>query len=59
MGECYKERAVNLKHAGQVEIIREFLSQFKLSFIEKVDYTVALYQDGRMVATGPLLIDFN
>lgn len=49
-----EERVIDLKHAGQVEAVRQFLGQFQLSFTEKVDYTVALYRDERMIATGSL-----
>lgn len=49
-----EERVIDLKHAGQVEAIRQFLGQFQLSFTEKVDYTVGFYRDERMIATGSL-----
>jgi len=49
-----EERVINLNNARQVSAVREFLSQFSLTFNEQVDYTVALYKDETMVATGSL-----
>jgi [citrate (pro-3S)-lyase] ligase len=49
-----EERVINLNNARQVSAVREFLSQFSLTFNEQVDYTVALYKDDAIVATGSL-----
>ena len=49
-----EERVVNLENAGEVAKIAGFLNQFGLTFSVEVDYTVALYQDDRIVATGSL-----
>ncbi len=48
------ERPVNLSRANDVAAVRDFLAQFGLTFDATVDYTVAFYQDKRMVATGSL-----
>lgn len=49
-----EERVINLNNARQVSAVREFLSRFSLTFNEQVDYTVALYKDDIIVATGSL-----
>lgn len=49
-----EERVVNLGNAKQVGQVREFLAGFSLTFTEQVDYTVALYKDNKIVATGSL-----
>lgn len=49
-----EERVINLNNAREVSAVREFLEAFSLSFNEKVDYTVALYKDETIVATGSL-----
>jgi [citrate (pro-3S)-lyase] ligase len=55
MWDEFVEQAVNLDHAKEVQAIRAFLLPFDLSFDEsKVDYTVALYQQDNLVATGSL-----
>lgn len=48
----YAERPINLKDAREVQQIQEFLAGFALSFDGNVDYTVGLYQEERLVATG-------
>lgn len=47
-----EERVINLENARQVAEVREFLARFSLTFTEQVDYTVALYKDNQIVATG-------
>ncbi len=47
-----EERVINLKNTKQVAEVQEFLAGFSLSFTEQVDYTVALYKENRIVATG-------
>jgi len=49
-----EERVIDLTHSGQVAVVREFLAGFSLTFNEQVDYTVALYKEKRIVATGSL-----
>ena len=49
-----EERVINLNNARQVSAVRECLSRFSLTFNEHVDYTVALYKDDAIVATGSL-----
>lgn len=49
-----QERVMNLKSPRQVEEIRSFLAAFDLSFDGQVDYTVALFKENQMVATGSL-----
>lgn len=49
-----EERVINLKNAKQVAEVRDFLADFSLSFTEQVDYTVALYKENKIVATGSL-----
>lgn len=49
-----EERIINLANRRQVEQVRAFLARFDLTFNEAVDYTMALYKDGEMVATGSL-----
>lgn len=48
------ERVINLNNTRQVSAVREFLSRFSLTFNEQVDYTVALYKEDTIVATGSL-----
>lgn len=50
----FEERTVNLKKEQDVNAVRAFLAQFELTFDATVDYTVALYREERMVATGSL-----
>ncbi|SFL65402.1 [citrate (pro-3S)-lyase] ligase [Pelosinus propionicus] len=47
-----EERVINLNNVRQVSAVREFLSRFSLTFTEQVDYTIALYKDDSIVATG-------
>lgn len=47
-----EERVINLNNTRQVSAVREFLSRFSLSFTEQVDYTIALYKEDSIVATG-------
>lgn len=54
MWNNFIERAVNLESTQEIQEIRSFLAPFELSFDGKVDYTVALYQDDHLVATGSL-----
>lgn len=48
------ERVVNLENTTEVAEITQFLDRFGLSFTAEVDYTVALYQHDRLIATGSL-----
>lgn len=48
------ERVINLNNVRQVTAVREFLATFSLTFSEQVDYTVALYKEDTIVATGSL-----
>ena len=47
-----EERVINLNNHRQVTAVRDFLAGFSLSFNEQVDYTVALYKNNGIVATG-------
>ena len=47
-----EERVINLNNHRQVATVRDFLAGFSLTFNEQVDYTLALYKDNRIVATG-------
>jgi [citrate (pro-3S)-lyase] ligase len=47
-------RRVNLNRQGEVAAVRSFLDRFTLGFDESVDYTLALFKDETMVATGSL-----
>ncbi|MBP2626799.1 MAG: citrate lyase ligase [Firmicutes bacterium] len=47
-----EERAINLNNPRQVTAVRDFLARFSLTFNEQVDYTVALYKENTLVATG-------
>jgi len=47
-----EERVINLKNERQVNEVRQFLSNFSLTFTESVDYTVVFYRAGKMIATG-------
>lgn len=48
----FEERVINLNNPRQVTAVRDFLARFSLTFNEQVDYTVALYKDNVIVATG-------
>lgn len=51
----FEERIINLKNSRQVNEVRQFLSNFDLIFDETaVEYTVALYREGSIIATGSL-----
>lgn len=54
MWEGFEERTIQLHNEQQVREVREFLSRFDLTFSPAVDYTVALYQKDKIVATGSL-----
>jgi len=47
-----EERTVNLSNHRQVTAVRDFLARFSLTFNEQIDYTVALYKENTIVATG-------
>lgn len=47
-----EERTINLNNPRQVTAVRDFLAGFSLTFNEQVDYTVALYKENEIVATG-------
>ncbi len=47
-------RRINLKRPSEVADVRRFLERFGLSFDTVVDYTVALYREDAIVATGSL-----
>lgn len=47
-------RRINLKRPSEVADVRRFLERFGLSFDAIVDYTVALYREDAIVATGSL-----
>lgn len=47
-----EEREINLENPRQVTAVRDFLARFSLTFNERVDYTVALYKENTIVATG-------
>lgn len=49
-----EERVMNLNNPRDVAVIKEFLTPFGLTFDETVDYTLALYRNDLMVATGSL-----
>lgn len=52
--ENLDERSIDLKNKREVAAVEVFLAGFELSFDAAVEYTVALYKAGRMVATGSL-----
>jgi len=47
-----EERTINLNNQRQVTAVRDFLASFSLTFNDQVDYTVALYKENMIVATG-------
>ncbi len=47
-------RQVNLDRESEVAAVRAFLDRFSLRFDTSVDYTIALFKDETMVATGSL-----
>lgn len=53
--DTYDERTVNLANPKDVAVIRSFLKKFDLSFDETVEYTMALYEKGTIVATGSFM----
>lgn len=50
----FEQRVINLNNKRQVDEIRSFLTGFNLTFDEVVDYTVGIYYDDKLVATGSL-----
>ncbi|MEG6584176.1 [citrate (pro-3S)-lyase] ligase [Dendrosporobacter sp. 1207_IL3150] len=48
----FEERVIDLKNEKQVTIIKQFLARFDLSFSAQVDYTIALYKEGKIAGTG-------
>ena len=50
----FEERTVNLKREQDLTVVRTFLARFGLTFDAAVEYTVALYRDGLIVASGSL-----
>lgn len=51
----FEERTINLQNRRQITEVRQFLSNFGLIFDENaVEYTMAFYRDGKIVATGSL-----
>lgn len=50
----YEMREVNLSNAREVSALRDFLAGFELTFDGAVEYTVAVYQNDEMIATGSL-----
>lgn len=54
MWGSFEERVVNLRNPREMEAVRLFLDRFGLSFDGNVDYTIALYQGEKIVATGSL-----
>lgn len=54
MWDEIEERVVNLKDDKQVAVIKKFLVKFQISFDDTVEYTVALYKDDEIIATGSL-----
>lgn len=53
--DTFEERTVNLANPKEVAVIRDFLKKFDLSFDETVEYTMALYENGTILATGSFL----
>lgn len=49
-----EERVIDLKNARQVAGVREFLAKFDLTFSTQPDYTIGLFREGKMIATGSL-----
>ena len=47
-----EERIIDLSNDRQVTAVRDFLAGFSLTFNEQVDYTIALYKEKKIVATG-------
>ncbi len=46
------ERTINLADPADVTLIGDFLAKFDLTFEADVEFTTALFQDDRIVATG-------
>ena len=46
------ERTINLADPADVKMIGDFLARFDLTFEADVEFTTALFQDDRIVATG-------
>ncbi|MBP2636339.1 MAG: citC [Firmicutes bacterium] len=53
----YDIREINLDSPREIESVRSFLAGFDLTFDGAVDYTIAVYQEDEMVATGSLAGD--
>lgn len=49
-----QERTIDLANPREVAEVRDFLARFDLTFNGDVDYTVALYNDDQIIATGSL-----
>ncbi|VBB06523.1 acyl-coa n-acyltransferase [Lucifera butyrica] len=54
MWEEVETRSINLKRPGEVQQVRDFLARFDLAFSADLDYTIALYKEEQIVATGSL-----
>jgi [citrate (pro-3S)-lyase] ligase len=52
--DSFEEREIDLKNRNKVTAVREFLTRFRLSFDASVEYTMALYRDEQIIATGSL-----
>jgi [citrate (pro-3S)-lyase] ligase len=50
----FEERTVNLKKEQDRAAVQAFLARFGLTFDATVEYTVALYRDEQIIATGSL-----
>lgn len=49
----WEERVINRNNPRQSQAVREFVTAFGLAYDPaSVEHTIALYQDGRMIATG-------
>ncbi|SMC31612.1 GNAT family N-acetyltransferase [Sporomusa malonica] len=53
--ELFEEREISLQKEKEVVVVREFLAQFGLLLDAAVEYTLALYREGRIIATGSLV----
>jgi [citrate (pro-3S)-lyase] ligase len=52
--DSFEEREIDLKNRNKVAAVREFLARFGLSFDAAVEYSMALYRDEQIIATGSL-----
>ena len=49
----WEERVINRNNPRQSQAVRDFLTAFGLAYDPaSVEHTIALYQEGRMIATG-------